>query len=425
LIAAFSYLQRGQSWEGDAGLSQQGLLKKSFKTAGLFFFFLLLAWQINYLSLYEAQPLMYTEDKVPIRYDISPGDLLGYTLRLVAQTWVLSLALAIAINRVPRNGEYGFIRGNFRKTGGLAWYVSNMSGVGVTITLLFSLGLLTLDLGKFLAKTAGADVMLTPQLELFLFLFSLYMFSVSMGFSKKIRALGKDSDFSLMGIVLIQMVFFLGVYCFSRLLLHFLPSTTLYSLMEPFYFEFIDHNVFSEYWQLFTLCLSLFTVPLLAHYFYHACQGEPVGRSLLRLLIIPGLICLGLMQVFPNAQTVFFEVLPSLTMHPVVLDDLTIRYEISWISYLSAILLMGLMLCLQRSKHLIQSLVDVMPEHLGYRVRRLKAYYSRTFSFWIVVLVMYLLAGVMFSVYFTSLFLMGSLLGFVLCFIAGFKPKEA
>jgi hypothetical protein len=403
--------------------AKQSILK-ILKTTALFLFFLAFLWQINYLSLYESQPLMLTSEYLPIRYDVLSGDLLGFTLRLALQTWVLALSLALVFNKIPRGKEFGFIRGRYQKSSTLAWYMGNIAGAGVVVAVLFSLGLLTLDLGKFIASSAGADVMVLPQLELFVFLFSLYLFNIAMRFSKKLKQWGKSPDTSIMFIILIQLAFFLFVYCMSRAMLYFMPEESMLALMEPFYFDFINYQAFPRYWQLFITSISIFMVPLLGHYFYHVFQGEALKTSLARMLIIPTLLCAAITFQIPSSQTLFYQWMPSLSMHAVELNDATVRYEISWISYLSAFLLIILMLVLQRSKTLIQSLVEVMPEQIGRRERRVKAFYARSYSFLLALLLMYLLAGVMVSIYFSSLFLMGTLLGLALCFIAGFQQRE-
>lgn len=425
MLGCLFYIQRDARWAGESGVLAKTSWFKTLKTAGLFLFFVVFLWQINYLSLYESQPLMFTADRIPLRYDVLAGDLLGFTVRLALQTWVLALALALVFNKLPRNGQFGFIRGQYQKTSNLAWYTGNMAGAGVSIAVLFSLGLLTLDVGKFIAKSAGADIMLVPQLELMIFLFSLYLFNIAMRFTKKLKEWGEHPHTSLMFIVLIQLAFFLFVYCMSRAMLHFLPENTVYALMEPFYFDFIDPSAFPRYWQLFITALSFFMVPLLGHYFYHACQGEILWRSLARLLIVPLVLCLALVYLIPSAQGMFFDLMPRLTMQGVELNDTTSRYVVTWVSYFSVFILMMLLLMLQRSQHLGQSLVDVMPEQVGRRMRRVKAYYSRTYGFLVVLLLMYLLAGVVVSLYFSSIFLMATMLGLALCFVAGFKQREA
>jgi len=423
MIAYLVFKQNNGVWGGKPATSPKPFLIRALKTTALFIFVLFFSWQIYYLSLYESQPLMMTADHEPLRYDMLAGDMLGYTLRMVLQTWLLALALALVLNKIPRNGEYGFLRGNYKKLSTLAWYVGNMLGGGVSIFVLLSLGLLTLDTSKFIAKSFGADIMVLPQFDLVVFLFSLYIFNLATGFTKKLKAWGEDPSTSLMFIVLIQLLFVLVVYCLTRVMMHFMSEETIYALMEPFYFDFIDYTIFPQYWQLFVAGLSLFMVPLLAHYFYHALQGEALKQSVLRLLVIPIGLCLGLTQLIPSVRGVFFDFLPKLSMQPVLLNDVTTRYEISWVSYFSVLLLIALMLFLQRSKILVQSLVDVMPEHVGRRVRRVKALYSRTYTFLLTLLMMYLLAGVVVSLYFSSLFLMATLLGLGLCFVAGLKQE--
>lgn len=427
-LAALAYLlikQKGERWGNTSVSLPKMFWARAFKIAGLFLLLLFFFWQINYLSLYESQPLMFTEDSMPVRYDVVPGDLLGYTLRMVLQTWVLALALALVLNKIPRGGEFGFLRGTYKKLSTLAWYLGNFIGGAVSILVLVSLGLLTLDTGKFLAKAAGADVMNVPQLDLVVFLFSLYVFNLATGFTKKLKTWGEHPNTSLMFVISAQLAFVLFVYCMTHVMMQFLPGDTVYALMEPFYFDFIDYTAFPKYWQLFVAALSIFTVPVLASYFYHASQGQALLSSTLSMLIIPLGIGLALTQIFPTTQTVFYELLPNLNVFAVTLDNASSRYEITWVSYCSVGLLLGLVLVLQRSQTLMQSLVDVMPEQVGRRLRRVKAYFSRAYSFFIALLMMYLLGGVVVSLYFSSIFLMATLLGLALCFVAGLKPQEA
>lgn len=395
------------------------------KTAGLFLFFLLFIWQVNYLSLYQMQPLMYSDMGLPIRYDISPGDLLGFTLRLALQTWVLALALALVFNRLPKNGEFGFIRGQYQKLSTFVWYISNMAGAGVNIVLLFALGLLTLDIGKFMAKSAGSDVMNVPQFDLVVLLFSFYLFNIATGFTKRLKQWGDQAQTSVVFVVSVQLAFVLFVYGMVRVMLVYLPEETVYALMQPFYFDFLDNTKFPAYWQLFATAMSIFMVPLLAHYFYHACRGEKVLKSVTRLLIIPAGLCLALLGALPMAKSAFWTWIPTVNMFSVELNNVTSRYEISWVSYFSVLILVCLMLMLKRSSNLTLALVDVMPEQVGRRVRRVKAFYARAYPFLISLLSLYLLAGVVVGLYFSSLFLIATWLGLGLCFVAGLKYQEA
>lgn len=425
LMGCLLFLQKNATWTGEAKVKPQGLTSRTFKTAGLFLFFMIFLWQINYLSLYQMQPLMYTTEAMPVRYDISPGDLLGVTLRLALQSWVLAVALALVFNRLPKNSEFGFIRGQYQKLSTLAWYLGNMSGAAVITVLLFSLGLLTLDIGKFITKSAGSDVMNVPQFDLVVLLFSFYLFNVATGFSKRLTSWGEQSNTSPMFVIGVQLAFVLFVYCMVRAMMVYLPEETVSALMQPFYFDFLDHAKYPGYWQLFVTTLSIFLVPLLAHYFYHACQGERVVTSVIRLLVVPIGLCLAILQAIPFANTLFWESMPSVSMFSLELNNITSRYEVTWISYLSVVVLMGLMLMLQRSKRLKQCLVDVMPEQVGRRARRMKAFYARAYPIFIALLSMYLLAGVVVSLYFTSIFLLATLLGLGLCFVAGLKHREA
>lgn len=425
LMGVMLFSQRKAVWGTNLHAAKTHPLLPVLKNIGLFLFFVLFIWQISYLSLYESQPLMYTEDVLPIRYDISPGDLLGFTLRLALQTWVLALALALVFNKLPKNGEFGFIRGNYKKLSTMAWYISNMLGAAVTLVLLFSLSLLVLDVGKFISKGAGSDVMNVPQFSMVVFLLSLYLFNIATGFGKRLKLWGESANTSVVFIMLMQLGFVLVVYCLYSAMMHFLPPDTVYALMQPFYLEFLNPESYPVYWQLFVTGLSFFIVPLLAHYFYHACQGERVLTSVTRLLVIPAGLVLACLQLIPYAQNFFWQWMPTVSMYSVELNNLTSRYEITWVSYFSVLILLALMLMLNRSKHLVQSLVDIMPEQVGRRERRVKAFYARAYPFIVSLLAMYLIAGVVISLYFTSIFLMAAILGMGLCFVAGLKRQEA
>lgn len=417
-------LEGKEAWQSPAVTASAKIGVRSLKTAGLFLFFLLFSWQINYLSLAEAQPLMYTAEAIPIRYDLASADLLGYTLRLVLQTWVLALALALVFNRVPRGNEFGCLRGNYQKLSTFAWYVGGMMGLAVTTVNLLALALLLLDVGKFICKSFGADVMTLPQFDLVVFLFSIYMFNKATGFTQKLKEWGHSPNTSVMFVVAVQLLFILFVYCMVQAMIQFLPEDLVYSLMEPFYFDFLDYKRYPDYWQLFVTGLSIFMVPLLANYFYHACKGESVFRSVLRLLTVPLALSLGILMLIPATQEVFFAFSPSIELFPIELNNTTTRYEVSWISYFSVWVLLMLMLMLQRSHALIQALVEVMPEHSGRRVRRMKAQLSKFYPLLIGLLTLYLLSGVVVSLYFSSLFLLATLLGISLCFVAGLKKQE-
>jgi hypothetical protein len=423
LLALLWFRQKDQRWGAVSGLELPRF--RLLKTAGLFLFLFFFSWQVNFLSLSQTQPLMYTVEGMPIRYDIVPGDLLGYTLRLVMQTWCLGLALALALNRVPRGGEFGFIRGSYQKLSTVVWYLSNISGAAVILVLLFSLGLLTLDISKFIAKSAGADVMNVPQIELMVLVFSFYMLNLTLGFTKKLKQWGEHPEISLMFVILVQLLFIGIVYLLTMAMRQFLPYDTVYALMQPFYFNFLDYTRFPAYWALFVSGLSLFMVPLLAHYLMRACEGESISRSLIRLLLIPAGLGLLILTAFPSAQSIFFALSPTPSMPGIELNDLTSRYSVSWVSYFSVVILLALMIMLQRSRTLVKALVDVMPEQTGRRIKRVKAMLSRAFFLFVTLLVIYSLAGALISLYFTSLFLMGTLLGLGFCFVAALKQQEA
>lgn len=424
MVAVMAYRQMGQHWGQGTEPQTRISALRVLKTFALFAFILFFFWQLNYLSLYLIQPLMYTPEHLPLRYDVVAGDLLGYSLRLGLQAWILALALALIFNKIPRSGEFGFIRGTYKKFSTLAWYLSNFCGGAVSIMMLVALSLLMLDTGKFIAKAFGADVMLVPQLDLIVFFFGLYVFNLATSFNKRLKIWGEEPKTSIFFVLSIQFMFVLFVYLLSYVMIYFLPQETVYALMEPFYFDFLDYQVFPRYWQLFMVALSIFMVPLLAHYLYHACQGERLLTSVVRNLLVPVGLCLILTQLFPVSQGVFFEWLPHLNMTAIELNDVTVRYQISFISYLSVGLFVMLLFMLQRSNRLTQSLIDIMPEHVGRRERRVKAFFSRTFTFFVILLMFYCLAGIVMSLYFSSIFLMATLLGLALTFIAGLKSQE-
>jgi hypothetical protein len=417
--------QRRQTWSGEEAAPAQSVLTESIKTAGLFLFFMLFCWQLNYLSLYQIQPLMYTEDFAPIRYDIVPGDLLAVTLRLALQTWVLGIALALVFNKLPRNGEFGFVRGTYKKLSSLAYYISNISGAAVSMVMLFALALLTLDVAKFITKSAGADIMNVSQFDLVLLMFSLYLFNLATGFSKHLKAWGEQAHTSISFIISAQLVFFLVVYCLVRVMMAYLPQEHVYALMEPFYFDIIDPAKFPQYWQLFVTALSFFLVPMLAHYFYHACQGEAVFSSVIRLFCVPALLTVGILQAFPSSQTLFLEWMPTIQMQAVELNNITSRYEVTWVSYLSAAMLLTMVIMLHYSSKLTRSLVDILPEQVGRRLRRAKSVYAHSYPFFIALISLYLIAGVVVSLYFSSSLLFGTLACLGLCFVAGLTQQEA
>jgi hypothetical protein len=165
-------------------------------------------------------------------------------------------------------------------------------------------------------------------------------------------------------------------------------------------------------------------VPLLASYFYHACKGQSVLRSSLRLLIIPACLCILILLKIPSAQGMFLEFSPTINMFTVVLNNETSRYVVSWLSYFSALILMILILMLQRSEGLLKALAEVMPPHAGRRQKRIKAFYAKSYPFFITLMVFYLLGGAVVSLYFSSIFLLTTLLGLGLCFVAGLKRQE-
>jgi len=87
---------------------------------------------------------------------------------------------------------------------------------------------------------------------------------------------------------------------------------------------------------------------------------------------------------------------------------------------------MGLLVCLKHSKLLIKSTVGVLPEQVGRRERRLKSLLANAFPLFVSVLLMYMIAGAYISIYFSSLFLLATLMAIGLCFASGFmtnKPK--
>lgn len=416
--------QGRSTWQATGEPAKQHPLVLCLKTAGLFCFVMLFSWQIYYLTLSQSQPLMFAPQVQPVRFDILSADLLGYTLRLVLQTWVLALALALVFNYVPRGNQFGCLRGSYKKLSHFAWYVGGLMSMAVTTTALFTLGLLVLDIGKFICKSLGADVMTVPQIDLVVFFFSLYLFDVFTGFRKKLKAWGEQPNTSVMAVLGLQLLFVLFVYCMLHAMLQFLPDDLVYSLMEPFYFDFLNYQRYPNYWRLFVTCLSIFMVPLLANYLYHACKGQPVLSSSLRLLLLPLIITGLILSLVPGALQIFSELSPTPELFTVTLDNKTSRYEVSWMSYLSVLLFLLLMTLLKYSQSLSQALVEMMPEHLGRRVRRMKVHYSRTYPFLVALLSLYLLSGAVLSLYFSSIFLLATLLGIGLCFVAGLKRQE-
>lgn len=418
------FKQRGQSWQSTQSQAPTPFLTFGLKCFAMFAFLLLFLWQFNYLSLYTAQPLMFSIDDAPVVFDIQAGDLLGLTLKLGLQTWLLALALALVFNRLPEKCEFGFLRGKYKPFDSIVWLLTNFAGGALVIALMFVLSLLTLDISKFVVTAFGGDVINVPQLDTIMFMFAMFLMVKTTGLTEKMKNIAKKPDSLLITIPLYQMLFVFMVYGLFMLMMQFIPADFVYELMQPFYFEFFDFNTFPEFWQLFVTAMSLFFVPVLAYYIYSANKGRSLSKTVIPLMVIPMMVCAAVIQLIPAAQVTFLSLVPEVDMFLVDLNDITSRYHISVGSFLSVMVAMGLFLTMKRSQTLVDSMVNVLPMQIGGRERRLKTVFAHGFPLFTSILFMYMLAGAYISVYFSSLFLLATLVTIGLSLGEGFFPHK-
>jgi len=325
VIAFQLFKQRGQAWQTQTVERSSGFIKQNLKYLAIFSGLLFLLWQINYLSLYSAQPLMFSVDDAPVVFDINAGDLLGFTLKLGLQTWLLALALALIFNLLPRTGEYGFLRGNYKYGKTFVWLVGNFAGGAMVIGLMFVLSLLTLDVAKFVTKAAGADVINVPQIDLMLFMLALFLMMKTTNFMQKLKTVAQRTSSKLVTLMFYQMLFVFAVYCLFMLMMQFIPHNFIYELMQPFYLDFFDFNTFPEYWQLFATAISLFCVPVLAHYLYYSNKGKRLLQSVFGMIAPPVLLSAAIVYLIPPAQATFLYPVPEVEMFLVDLNNVTAR----------------------------------------------------------------------------------------------------
>lgn len=369
--------------------------------------FLLIAWCFfgwgQSLLLYQA--VTYDATHQAIIVAVSPMTQLLWALKLGLVMWVIAAGLALGMGALHKN-KISECLPFFATHAHAGLLMDTIFAFAVNLVLLMLISVTSFELARSIVAYLGFERPIFPEMTAVVLSIVLVTGYYFLYLKKHMERLVKKSA-SLGRMWLMQILVITFLLLFGQGIILFFPYELLQGLMQPI-FNLLTSVNYMDTWRALTVATAILNAPLLARYFARIFAGMPIGRSILLLSIVPLLVFTGLYSQGEFSLAASIQWLPGGFDVPIVAENVIYQPGISQSVLFTGML--ALLLCLMFSKTLQQSFVDLMPRHLGMRLRRMRKIIVKQLIILIIFTIIYL---------FFTLFGYGSITSIFLFYITG------
>lgn len=367
-------------------------VRTGFKIIGIALLSLLSLFLIGHFAM-MFQPLIQ-EANATIGWVVLPAaENMAYVLRLFLQAWLFALVCAMAgrwLKTVPHTS--GFLSRFYPKRELFAWILDFvvMSSSIMLITVMIVLACQQLSyLGS---RLVGVDDLFAfPQLNIFVFLFALFIMNKATSFSKRMKQYSEKPGSHLSLVYLAFMGFVTAVWVFTQVALWGVPEHMQIELGQALNINIASVEAFSRHWPLLILSCSFYLVaPLSVALSQLLASGS---KYLLAVACVaPLAIAAFFLSSFPSINAAFWAWVPQLHFSGIPLTDAIAQFSFTGLSVLLCGVLVVLFSVMGSGSLFMKSMATLTTNAMGHRERRVKENMAKFFR---LVCFMYALFGIL------------------------------
>lgn len=352
--------------------TQQNTRLAGFKIIGIALLSLITLFLIGYFSTTFQPPIKAGEQAVA--WVVLPGaENMAYVLRLFLQAWLFAMVCVMAGRWLTVSPHVsGFLSRFYPKKDLLPW-ILDLVLIGSTVMLLTVILVFACQqLFYVLSRMIGVEHLFAfPQLNIFVFLFSLFIVNKATSFSTRIVNYAKKPHAPL-ALVYLGFIGYVGaVWIFSQMALWGLPDPTQHELAQALNIGFASLAGFERNWPLLVMSCSFFMVaPLTVLLSRLLASGSRF--AFIMALASPLGIASCFLVLFPSVNAAFWSWLPSLHFSTVAISDALVQFHFNGFSVMLLGLVLILLCVMGKGSLFMQTLVALSPTALGRRERRVK-----------------------------------------------------
>jgi len=334
----------------------------------LAFFIMLFCYLGLGQGLWLYQSPSYDEQGQAFFIEVALNTELIWALKLALITWVIAsaIALAMAVRHsskiselltpwTTRYPQYGLV-------------VDTLVMFSFNLCLLMFLVLGLTELSRTIMAWFNFQRPVFPELTALVTTLVLLSGYLILKVKKRNMALVKK-PVSLGRILIAQLGLLTVLLIMAQAMIVLFPTDWMLPLLKPVKNIFAELS-YGETWVSITLAFAIISAPVLARYLARTLTTFKVWQAAIVMggIILMGTLLLNALGSFDlNAFTQF---LPETRWVPVSLEN--IIYRVGFAQILLFLSIVPILLCFIYSQALQMALVDLMPSHLGKRLRRLK-----------------------------------------------------
>ena len=340
------------------------------------------------LLLYQSAS--FDKAGAPVLIQFANMAQLIWAVKLALITWIIASSLALAMGATHKDKMSQFLTPLVTRQPRYALVIDSVIGFAVISLLLFFLSVGTIELSRSVVAYLGFERPIFPELTVII----LTLVLVSGYFVlrlKKNAARWVEKSASIGWILVMQTVLITVLLLLGQGIIIFFPREMIEPLMQPIMniFTWVSYETT---WLYVTLAAAITSAPLLARYLARSFSNLSIAQAFL-ILVLP--LVLGFVVIFKFG----FSWMPMAYVVPISLDNIIYQIGPAQVILISVLILF--LLCWARSNSLQMALVDIMPTHMGQRLRRLRGSIAQQTFPLILVCSIYLFLG-NYSFYFFS-----------------------
>ncbi len=335
-------------------------------------------FMIAYFSL-SFQPLIATDTETALWVTLPGAESMAYVIRLFLQAWLFALVCMMAARWLKHQRHYsGFLLRFYEKKDILPWLLDFVAIGGVIFLVSVLIILVTQQLLYLSSRLLGFEHIFTfPQMSFFLFLFSIFALNKSTSIFKRMVNHAKKTDTSMPLLYVALMGFLIGTWVFTQFALLGLPDGMQDQLAQGLNTHYASFDKVARNWPTLIIGCSFFMVAPLSVLLAQLLTS----RTLLIVgLIVPVALAAFFLSVFPSINAEFWTWVPQLHFATTPITDALAQFSFNGFSIVLILLVAG-MLCAMRNGGLwMRSMVDMSPDTLGRRERRVRENFTKFFK---------------------------------------------
>lgn len=374
--------------------SPTGLFFSSIKIVGAFLLMIFCYFGFGQgLLLYQA--LGYDAANQPVITQFLPVAQLLWAIKLGLMTWVIASGLALTMAALNKDRISQFFSPIVNKYPHYALVFDSMIAFSMLTILMLFISIGCIEFARTITAFFGQQRPIFPELTALISVVTLLSGYYLFGLKKHHQNLVTKSV-SVGRMYFMQGLWIMGLLLFAEIIIAYIPTQMIVSLMTPIRIV-ISFLSYETTWIYMTLAVAIISAPLLARYFTHLFAYWRIWQVFL-ILMLP--VVISAILIYPITGLGWA---PAVYFVPITLKNVIHQVQPGALILIASLLC--LLLCFTYSKSLQIAMVDLLPKHIGLRLRRLRRTIAKQ-SLFLVALCSFYLIFANYGYYFLSIFLL-------------------